>query len=345
MPWQAPKTNWTGTDGVTSADLNRIEENTRVLSTSTNLYVQGTLVSGNTYDLGFANPPTVGLGFSCLVRFLAANTARMTPVYVRINGTTYPVKLNWADPNPYGMPYNYINTSLIYTLTYDNNQFIMKDVQNSFDPITPSRTTFVGTGPSADFSTIQEAINAMRKVAAGSRTILILNRTGAPTTNSDTYTENVTIENFHGAPIVIRAEANVVIDGDVRIQNNTAEILFQGSGTGPFMVRGNATRPQNYVTAFNNYKLSFINFQVLGWNNSITNYNYAITRCIYVYFYLAGGSGAASSVFGDESRFTFNNFDCSNCVRRLDMSKSVSVGGSWSGNTTTDRFFNSLSAT
>lgn len=31
MPWQAPKTNWTSADGVRDTDLNRIEENTRVL--------------------------------------------------------------------------------------------------------------------------------------------------------------------------------------------------------------------------------------------------------------------------------------------------------------------------
>ncbi|MNB93878.1 hypothetical protein D3C75_410200 [compost metagenome] len=344
MPWQAPKTNWTGTDGVTSADLNRIEENTRVLSTASNLYVQGTLVSGNTYDLAFANPPTVALGFSCTVRFLAANTARKTGVYVRINGTTYPVRLNWNDPNPYGIPYNYINTSLIYTITYDNNQFILKDAQNSFDPITGGRTFFVGNSSTSDFNTIQEAIVAMRKVAAGARTILILNRNANPTTTSDYYTENVTIQDFHGAPIIIRAERNVVIDGQVTIQNNTAEVLFQGDSAGPLSVRSSDVRPQNYVSAFNNYKLSFINFQVQGWNNSITTYNYAISRCIYVYFYMAGGFGAATSVLGDECRFTFNNYECSNCVRRLDMMKSVSVGGAWSGNTTNDRYSNSLSA-
>ena len=31
MAWQTPKTNWSSADGVRDTDLNRIEENTRVL--------------------------------------------------------------------------------------------------------------------------------------------------------------------------------------------------------------------------------------------------------------------------------------------------------------------------
>ncbi|MNB67122.1 hypothetical protein D3C75_136050 [compost metagenome] len=336
MAWQTPKTNWVSTDGITTNDLNRIEENTRVLSTSTNTYVQATALGNGTniYTVTFPNTPTVALGFSFKVRFLASNSVRKALVYLRINGTDYPVKLNFSDPNPYGMPVNYLNTSLIYEVTYDNNQFILRDAFNSYDPITAGRTFFVGSALSQDHTSIQEAINSLRKVSAGPRTILIINRNGPSV--QDIYSEDITIENFHGGPITIRAENNVTIEGNVVIQNNTAEVLFQGSaGSSPFRIQGNASKPQAFTNCFNNFKVGFNQVNFLGYNASTTNYCAYVTKCNFVYFYMCEMSGAYTLISADDSRVSVENVAFNFATRRYALTRSLLTQSGTSGNATT----------
>lgn len=83
MSWQTPKTNWTPVDGVTAADLNRIEENTRVLSQQGGAFgvTSGTV---NAYEVT-TTPSITSLtdGVLVAVKVHAQNTGAAT---INVNG-------------------------------------------------------------------------------------------------------------------------------------------------------------------------------------------------------------------------------------------------------------------
>lgn len=80
MPWQTPKTNWTSADGVRNTDLNRIEENSRVLYLERlrgNTVITVSLSGNDTTGTGSSAAPyrTIGKALSVLPRDLNGFTA------------------------------------------------------------------------------------------------------------------------------------------------------------------------------------------------------------------------------------------------------------------------------
>ncbi len=120
MAWQTPKTNWAAGDGVANGDLNRIEENVRMLSQSAGAF--GTCTgSANAYSVT-ASPPLTSLseGSCVAVKINVTNTAGST---INVNGLGAKAikKGNGLD-----VAAGQLKAGSIYTLRYDGVNFILQ---------------------------------------------------------------------------------------------------------------------------------------------------------------------------------------------------------------------------
>lgn len=135
---------------------------------------------------------------------------------------------------------------------------------------------FVGAGQA--FTTIQSAINALKKVNAGKRDIIL--------TGGTTFTENVTIAGFHGGKISVRGASACSLNGNITISDNSADInmeLITITNNG-FINVTNA----GFVSLYQ------INKTVAGTNGiSLSNGNFTMSTCTF-----SNQSGIAIEVYG-----------------------------------------------
>lgn len=95
-------------------------------------------------------------------------------------------------------------------------QITAQDPTN-YDGNTSRQSIFVG--PGQQFTTIQAALNSLKKVNAGERELIL--STGA------VFNENVNIKDFHGGTITIRGNGQVTLNGNIDISNCTADMSLQ----------------------------------------------------------------------------------------------------------------------
>lgn len=114
MTWSPPKTNWLISDGVSVTDLDRIEENTRVLSQQGGPFGTTTNV-GNAYSVT-ASPALTALVDGAVVSILlnASNTGNAT---LNVNGLGAKAVLK---SNGNQFPSGGLVTNAIYTLRYSS---------------------------------------------------------------------------------------------------------------------------------------------------------------------------------------------------------------------------------
>ncbi len=121
MAWQTPKTNWAAGDGVANGDLNRIEENIRMLSQSAGAFGTST-GSANAYSVT-ASPPLTALseGACVAVKINVTNTAGST---INVNGLgAKAIK----DSEGLDVPAGRLKAGSIYTLRYNGVNFTLED--------------------------------------------------------------------------------------------------------------------------------------------------------------------------------------------------------------------------
>lgn len=113
MSWKTPKTNWTPADGVSDADLIRIEENTRVLESNLNSLPTTT---GTAPNYLVTIPDFIGLtaGRKFTVNFHAVNGGAASTLNVSGTGAKSIIKAGGANPN--------IKAG-VYTLVYNSTNF------------------------------------------------------------------------------------------------------------------------------------------------------------------------------------------------------------------------------
>ncbi len=120
MAWQTPKTNWAAGDGVANGDLNRIEENVRMLSQSAGAF--GTFTgSANVYSVT-ASPPLTSLseGACVAVKINVTNTAGST---INVNGLgAKAIKRG----NGLDVAAGQLKAGSIYTLRYNGVNFTLQ---------------------------------------------------------------------------------------------------------------------------------------------------------------------------------------------------------------------------
>lgn len=80
-------------------------------------------------------------------------------------------------------------------------------------------TITIYCGPGQAFTTIQAAVNSVKKVNAGIREIIL--------TAGATFTENVTVSGFHGGAIHIKGDnANVNLSGSIDVELSSCEMYI-----------------------------------------------------------------------------------------------------------------------
>lgn len=80
-------------------------------------------------------------------------------------------------------------------------------------------TITIYCGPGQAFTTIQAAVNSLKKVNAGIREIIL--------TAGATFTENVTVSGFHGGSIHIKGDnANVNLSGSIEVNLSSCEMYI-----------------------------------------------------------------------------------------------------------------------
>ena len=120
MAWQTPKTDWAAGDGVANGDLNRIEENIRMLSQSAGAYGICT-GSANAYSVT-VSPPLTSLSYgACVaVKINVTNTAGST---INVNGLgAKAIKRG----NGLDVEAEQLKAGSIYTLRYNGVNFTLQ---------------------------------------------------------------------------------------------------------------------------------------------------------------------------------------------------------------------------
>ena len=171
MAWQTPKTNWAAGDGVANGDLNRIEENVRMLSQSAGAF--GTCTgSANAYSVT-ASPPLTSLseGSCVAVKINVTNTAGST---INVNGLgAKAIKRG----NGLDVAAGQLKADSIYTLRYNGVNFTLQgeggeygnaQPQHVLSPYTIGTENGVvpGTIPSKGAATITPG-TSQQKITAG----------------------------------------------------------------------------------------------------------------------------------------------------------------------------------
>lgn len=136
---------------------------------------------------------------------------------------------------------------------------------------------FVGAGQA--FTTIQSAVDSLKKVNAGKRDIIL--------TSGTTFTENVTIAGFHGGKITVRSAAtSCSLNGNITISDNSADINME------LITITN----DGFINVINAGFVSLyqINKTVAGTNGiGLSNGNFTMSTCTF-----SNQSGNAVEVYG-----------------------------------------------
>lgn len=197
------------------------------VSKSLNIFSAAVRSSNNIFVCAFNSAPTVSNGFSFKVQFNTTNSVVNTPTYLQINGTNYHLRAEHF--KNYTLPNNFIDSSVVYEVIYVSSvgAFVMNEVSRDADLRGGEVTVRVGKNTStAQFSTIQAAVDFLKKFNAGVRTIRVEN---SSTSNSETYTEKITVKEFHGAPLYFVFDPRIRLEGYFSIDDCSAEVLINGN--------------------------------------------------------------------------------------------------------------------
>ncbi|PWW45190.1 MULTISPECIES: tail fiber protein [Paenibacillus] len=197
------------------------------VSKSLNLFSAAVRSSNNIFVCNFNVAPTVSNGFSFKVQFNTTNSVVNSPTYLQINGDNYHLRAEQF--KTYILPNNYIDVGVVYEVVFINaiNTFILKELSKDADLRGGEVVVRVGKGTAtSQFSTIQAAVDFLKKFNAGVRTIRVEN---SSTSNSETFTEKITVKEFHGAPLYFVFDPRIRLEGYFSIDDCSAEILINGN--------------------------------------------------------------------------------------------------------------------
>lgn len=197
------------------------------VSKSINLFSAAIRSSNNIYVCDFNTEVTVSNGFSFKVQFNTTNTVVNTPTFLQVNGVNYHLRAEHF--KNFDLPINFIDSSVVYEVVYlvSINSFVMNEVSRDADLRGGEVTVRVGKSAStAQFSTIQAAVDFLKKFNAGVRTIKIVNST---TSSVETFAGDITVKDFHGAPLYFSFDPRIRIEGFFNISDCSAEILINGN--------------------------------------------------------------------------------------------------------------------
>ncbi|XOI97850.1 tail fiber protein [Paenibacillus polymyxa] len=206
------------------------------VSKSLNLFSAAVRSSNNIFVCAFNSAPTVINGFSFKVQFNTTNSVVNTPTYLQINGTNYHLRAEHF--KNYTLPNNFIDSSVVYEVIYVSSvgAFVMNEVSRDADLRGGEVTVRVGKNTStAQFSTIQAAVDFLKKFNAGVRIIKIENST---TSSYETFVEVVKVKGFHGAPVYFSFDPRIRLEGYFDIGDCSSEILINGNYQVPLEITG-----------------------------------------------------------------------------------------------------------
>ncbi|MEK4361806.1 tail fiber protein [Paenibacillus sp. FSL M8-0212] len=111
---------------------------------------------------------------------------------------------------------------------------VASDLTKEADLRSSDITITVGKGtPNAQFSTIQSAVNSLKKFNAGRRTIKVERGTSDDT---GVFTESVSLKDFHGGPIHIAFDPKIKLKGGFSFDDCSCEILINGNWSTPLEI-------------------------------------------------------------------------------------------------------------
>jgi hypothetical protein len=141
VTWVTPKTNWLVSDGVANTDLNRVEENTRVLSQQGGAY--GLTTGGTTAYLVTNSPPITSLaaGAKITIKMNASNTGAST---LNVDGLGA-IAIKHSDGT--ALSANDLLVDSVYTLVYNGTFWF---VQGGGGAVAAATTSVLGTVEVAD---------------------------------------------------------------------------------------------------------------------------------------------------------------------------------------------------
>ncbi|WP_063564542.1 tail fiber protein [Paenibacillus sp. O199] len=223
------------------------------ISNSLNLFSAAVRSIDNIFVCAFNRSLMVTNGLSFKIQFNTTNSSVNLPTYLQINDTNYQLRVEQF--KNYTLPNNLIDTSKIYEVKYNSNLgvFLLMDSFNDADLRSSEITIIVGkSDANAQFTTIQSAVNYLKKFNAGRRSIRIKN-----TSNSVNFTENVIVREFHGGPLFFLFDPGIKLNGYFSIDDCSAEVFINGNYEKPLEI----INSNGGVSAQNCYKLTlyFVN--------------------------------------------------------------------------------------
>ncbi|MDK8191540.1 phage tail protein [Paenibacillus sp. UMB7766-LJ446] len=232
------------------------------ISKSLNLFSGAVRSSGNIFVCAFNSTPTVSNGFSFKVQFNVTNSTLNTATLLQINGTNYHLRAEHF--KNYTLPNNYIDPTVVYEVIYLSSisAFVMNEVSRDADLRGGEVIVRVGKNTStAQFSTIQDAVDFLKKFNAGVRTIKIENST---TSSVETYTGDVSIQDFHGAPLYFSFDPRIRLVGYFNIGACSAEVLINGNYQVPLEIVN--SNNSFFIQNCNKIRLMYVNKTSTGYS-------------------------------------------------------------------------------
>lgn len=229
---------------------------------SLNIFSAAVRSANNIFVCAFNSAPTVSNGFSFKVQFNTTNSLVNTPTYLQINGTNYHLRAEHF--KNYTLPNNYIDSSVVYEVIYVSSvgAFVMNEVSRDADLRGGEVIVRVGKNTStAQFSTIQDAVEFLKKFNAGVRTIKIENSTAS---SVETYTGDVSIQGFHGAPLYLSFDPKIRLVGYFNIGACSAEVLINGNYQVPLEIVN--SNNSFFIQNCNKIRLMYINKTSTGYS-------------------------------------------------------------------------------
>ncbi|WP_222126001.1 tail fiber protein [Paenibacillus xylanexedens] len=225
------------------------------VSKSLNLFSAAVRSSNNIFVCAFNSAPTVSNGFSFKVQFNITNSVVNTPTYLQINGTNYHLRAEHF--KNYTLPNDYIDSSVVYDVVYLSSvgAFVMNEVSRDADLRGGEVTVRVGKSTStAQFSTVQAAVDYLKKFNVGERTVKVENNSGSST---ETFTGNVIVSGFHGGAINFSFDPRIKLEGYFEIKDCSSEVSINGNYQVPLELNG-----ENYgviVRNSSNVNMAYLN--------------------------------------------------------------------------------------
>jgi|GEM_PF-4979730 len=202
------------------------------ISNSLNLFSAAVRSIDNIFVCAFNRSLVVNNGLSFKIQFNTTNSSVNIPTYLQINGTNYQLRVEQF--KNYTLPNNLIDTSKIYEVKYNSSLgvFLLMDSYSDADLRSSEITIIVGkSDANAQFTTIQSAVDYLKKFNAGRRSIRIKN-----TSNSVNFIENVNVRDFHGGPLFFLFDPGIKLNGYFSINDCSAEVFINGNYEKPLEI-------------------------------------------------------------------------------------------------------------